>query len=42
MKAAPVAHAASEDLWLRNLTLSPARFLRGKFAAEDAAAGGAP
>lgn len=42
MKAAPVAQAASEDLWLRNLTLSPARFLRGKFAAEDAAAGGAP
>ncbi|MCD0506048.1 vWA domain-containing protein [Bordetella petrii] len=29
--------ALSEDAWLRNLTVSPARFLRGKFAAEDAA-----
>lgn len=32
--------AASEDIWLRNLSLSPARFLRGKFAAQDA--GGPP
>lgn len=38
----PVAQAGSEEMWLRNLTLSPARFLRGKFAAEDAAAGGRP
>ncbi|MBV7482419.1 VWA domain-containing protein [Bordetella sp. BOR01] len=38
----PVAQATSEDMWLRNLSLSPARFLRGKFAAEDAAAGGRP
>src|SRR5690606_7346070 len=34
MTRVSVAHAASEDMWLRNLTLSPARFLRGKFAAE--------
>jgi len=38
----PVARAGSEDVWLRNLTISPARFLRGKFAAEDAARGGRP
>ncbi|AEC20397.1 hypothetical protein PT7_1857 [Pusillimonas sp. T7-7] len=42
MVKVPVAQAASEDIWLRNLTISPARFLRGKFAAEDAAAGGQP
>ncbi|MGH8819269.1 MAG: tetratricopeptide repeat protein, partial [Achromobacter pestifer] len=42
MVAAPVAQAASEDVWLRNLTLSPTRFLRGRFAVEDAAAGGHP
>ncbi|MBO1113854.1 VWA domain-containing protein [Bordetella petrii] len=40
MAETPVAQAASEDMWLRNLTISPARFLRGKFAAEDAAGGG--
>lgn len=39
MVAAPAAQAASEDVWLRNLTLSPARFLRGRFAVEDAAGG---
>lgn len=42
MVAAPVAQAASEEVWLRNLTLSPTRFLRGRFAVEDAAAGGRP
>ncbi|MOA54206.1 hypothetical protein D3C78_1777810 [compost metagenome] len=42
MVAVPAAQAASEDVWLRNLTLSPARFLRGRFAVEDAAAGGRP
>ncbi|MDM9558288.1 VWA domain-containing protein [Bordetella petrii] len=42
MTRVPVAQAASEDMWLRNLTLSPARFLRGKFAAEDAAEGARP
>lgn len=42
MVKVPVARAASEDVWLRDLTISPARFLRGKFAAEDAAAGGRP
>lgn len=31
-----VQQAASEDIWLRNLSLSPARFLRGKFAVQDA------
>lgn len=31
-----VQQAASAEVWLRNLTLSPARFLRGKFAAQDA------
>ena len=31
-----VAQAASEDLWLRNLNLSPGGFLRQKFAIEDA------
>ena len=35
--AAPVAQAASEEQWLSNLTLSPARFLRGRFSVEDAA-----
>ncbi|CAB3708876.1 hypothetical protein LMG3458_03096 [Achromobacter deleyi] len=39
--AAPVAQAASEEQWLNNLTLSPARFLRGRFAVEDAAANSA-
>lgn len=38
----PVAKASSEDAWLRNLTVSPARFLRSKFAIEDARAGGKP
>lgn len=38
----PVAKAASEDVWLRNLTISPARFLQGKFAAQDNAAGVTP
>ncbi|MFJ0849701.1 VWA domain-containing protein, partial [Bordetella bronchiseptica] len=42
MSQAPVAQAGSEEAWLRNLTLSPARFLRSKFAAEDAAAGARP
>ncbi len=28
--------AVSEADWLRNLSLSPAQFLRGKFAIEDA------
>lgn len=42
MEQVPVSRAASEDVWLRNLTISPARFLRGKFAVEDAAAGGQP
>ncbi|EHK65569.1 VWA domain-containing protein [Achromobacter arsenitoxydans] len=31
-----VQQAASEDIWLRTLTLSPARFLRSKFAVQDA------
>ncbi len=31
-----VTEAASADLWLRNLTLSPSGFLRQKFAIEDA------
>lgn len=31
-----VQQAASEDIWLRTLSLSPARFLRGKFAVQDA------
>lgn len=34
--AVPVPQAASEDLWLRNLNLSPGGFLRQKFAIEDA------
>ncbi|KAG1526863.1 hypothetical protein G6F50_018354 [Rhizopus delemar] len=42
MVAAPTAQAAAEEVWLRNLTLSPTRFLRGRFAVEDAAAGGRP
>lgn len=42
MSQAPVAQAGSEEAWLRNLTLSPARFLRSKFAVEDAAAGTRP
>lgn len=42
MTKVPVAQATSEDVWLRNLTISPARFLRGKFAAEDAARGAKP
>ncbi|MNY43932.1 hypothetical protein D3C86_1789170 [compost metagenome] len=36
MTQAAVAQAASEDLWLRNLNLSPGGFLRQKFAIEDA------
>ncbi|MBB1627290.1 VWA domain-containing protein [Achromobacter sp. UMC71] len=40
--AAPAPRAASEEQWLNNLTLSPARFLRGRFAVEDAAAGVRP
>lgn len=35
MKTAAAPKAVSEDVWLRNLTLSPAQFLRGKFAVED-------
>lgn len=42
MVAVPAAQATSEEAWLRNLTLSPTRFLRGRFAVEDAAAGGRP
>nr|WP_314355811.1 VWA domain-containing protein [uncultured Achromobacter sp.] len=42
MVDAPAAQAASEDVWLRNLSLSPTRFLRSRFAIEDAAAGGRP
>lgn len=36
MTQVAVAQAASEDLWLRNLNLSPGGFLRQKFAIEDA------
>lgn len=36
MTEVAVAQAASEDLWLRNLNLSPGGFLRQKFAIEDA------
>lgn len=46
MKAVTVAQAPSDDVWLRNLSLSPSGFLRQKFAVEDArqaaAPGGAP
>ena len=35
MKTAAAPKTVSEDVWLRNLTLSPAQFLRGKFAVED-------
>ncbi len=35
MATVQVPQAASEDVWLRTLNLSPARFLRGKFAAQD-------
>ncbi|SNR81620.1 VWA domain-containing protein [Pseudomonas segetis] len=34
--AQPVAKAASDQLWLDNLTTSPARFLKQKFALQDA------
>ncbi|WP_082621458.1 VWA domain-containing protein [Bordetella sp. N] len=37
MVATQTRQAASEETWLNNLTVSPARFLRGKFAAPDAA-----
>lgn len=33
-----VEKAASDDLWLQNLTTSPAKFLKQKFALQDAAA----
>ena len=36
MKAVTVAQAPSDDVWLRNLSLSPSGFLRQKFAVEDA------
>lgn len=36
MTQVPVALAPSDDLWLRNLSLSPGGFLRQKFAIEDA------
>ena len=36
MTAAPVAQASSDALWLRNLSLSPAGFLKQKFAIEAA------
>jgi len=39
MVATQARQAASEEMWLRNLTLSPTRFLRGKFVAQDAAGG---
>lgn len=39
MVATQARQATSEEMWLHNLTLSPARFLRGKFAAQDAAGG---
>lgn len=38
MSSVEVAQATSEEMWLRNLTLSPARFLRSRFAVEDALA----
>ncbi len=42
MMSTSARQASSEEMWLRNLSLSPARFLRGKFAAQDAASGGQP
>ncbi|WP_233236852.1 VWA domain-containing protein [Bordetella sp. LUAb4] len=39
MMATQAKQAPSEEMWLRNLALSPARFLRGKFAAQDATGG---
>lgn len=36
MTQVPVARASSDDVWLRNLSLSPAGFLQQKFAIEDA------
>ncbi|MGY6272213.1 VWA domain-containing protein [Achromobacter denitrificans] len=36
MSQVPVAQAASDDIWLRNLSLSPGGFLKQKFAIEDA------
>lgn len=36
MMSVEVAQASSDDVWLRNLSLSPAGFLKQKFAIEDA------
>ncbi|OZI52021.1 VWA domain-containing protein [Bordetella genomosp. 5] len=41
-KAVVPGQAMSDEAWLRNLTLSPAQFLRTRFAAEDARPGAAP
>jgi len=39
MTQVEVAKASSDDVWLRNLSLSPAGFLKQKFAIEDARRG---
>ncbi|WP_454668983.1 vWA domain-containing protein [Achromobacter kerstersii] len=39
MTQVEVAKASSDDIWLRNLSLSPAGFLKQKFAIEDARRG---
>ncbi|MNL29840.1 hypothetical protein D3C87_1515420 [compost metagenome] len=42
MMQVPVAQAASDDVWLRNLSLSPGGFLKQKFAIEEARKAAAP
>lgn len=42
MTRVPVAQAASDDVWLRNLSVSPSGFLKQKFAIEDARKAAAP